>query len=305
MSIVHCELPRSGIGNQLFPLLKANIFAHLNELPVCITGYHQFKIGPYLRKEKSKRTYSNYFVFQKNIMAAWWQKFKLDFLINGPVINEPDLKIMGKAKDGNTIFKFETIPHWNDYFEGIREHRVLAIQLLYTLLENDIKQNLAGQPSPCIGVHIRMGDFRKLKQGEDFSKVGAVRTPENYFIECIRHIRDIYGSSLPVSVFTDGYRYEIKNLLELENIKMITGNPDIVDLLLLSRSQIIVTSAGSTFSYWAGFLADAPLIMHYDHLHQPLRPPEINQRYYEGPLIAGQPDSLLVKNIMEINNFDL
>jgi hypothetical protein len=53
MSIVICKLPKSGLGNQLFPLMHAMVFAHINQMPLKIIGYHQFKIGPYLRNEKS------------------------------------------------------------------------------------------------------------------------------------------------------------------------------------------------------------------------------------------------------------
>jgi hypothetical protein len=145
-----------------------------------------------------------------------------------------------------------------------------------------------------------MGDFRKLQAGEDFAKSGAVRTPETYFIEMIKAIREINGSNLPVSVFTDGYRSELKDLLSLENITMIEGNRDIVDMLLLSRSKIIVTSAGSTFSYWSAFLADVPVVRHSEHLHQSIRPLSVNANYYEGPLMVNDVNSLLVKNIRAI-----
>jgi len=62
-----------------------------------------------------------------------------------------------------------------------------------------------------------------------------------------------------------------------------------------------VTSAGSTFSYWSGFLADAPLIMHPDHIYAPIRPVSINERFYEGPLIPDNQPDLIVKNITAIN----
>jgi len=38
MSIVVCELPKAGLGNQLFPLVKAAVFAELNGLPLIVTG---------------------------------------------------------------------------------------------------------------------------------------------------------------------------------------------------------------------------------------------------------------------------
>ena len=52
MSVVVCKLPQAGLGNWLFCLMKAKVFAEMYQLPLIIIGYHQLKIGPYLRFEK-------------------------------------------------------------------------------------------------------------------------------------------------------------------------------------------------------------------------------------------------------------
>jgi len=297
---VLCKLPKTGLGNQLFPLVKAAVFAKLNDLPLIVVGYHQLKIGPYLRGEKIKRRYKGYFTFQKNILSEQADYFSLWRHRNYEKIIEPSIEELTENKKAEKQFIFSAIPHWSDYFAGLRENRELAISLFWEMINKSILQKLETQPSPCIGIHIRMGDFRKLQEGEDFKKVGTVRTPEDYFINTINTIRQINGKQLPVSVFTDGYRDELKKLFALPGIKMIEGNEDIIDMLLLSKSKIIITSAGSTFSYWAGFLSNAPLIMHPDHLHQPVRLPEINQLCYEGPLLKDSPNILLQKNIKQL-----
>lgn len=284
-SFVVCKLPKAGLGNQLFPLLKALVFAEINNLPVKIVGYHQFKIGPYLRREKSKRKYSGYFTFQRSFLAeqldAFYIKRKEKIY---RIVNEPVLKMIEESERKKCIYLFDQIPHWANYFDGLREHRDQVIHLFWNVLNKQVKQNLDQLAAPGIGVHIRMGDFRKLKQGEDFSKVGAVRTPEDYFIDIIKQLRAMHGNGLPVSVFTDGYEHELKELLRLENITLIQGNSDIVDMLLLSRSKVVVTSAGSTFSYWSGFLSNAPIIMHPDHIHKPIRSVKDLHKLYEGPI---------------------
>jgi len=300
MNIVHCKLPNTGLGNQLFPLLKTYMFGALNQLPVVTTGYHRFKIGPYLRNEKSKRRYRYYFVFQKSLIRSWIDLLKIHTNWNLTLVKEPYLeKVL--VTSSPCRYEFHAIPHWDDYFSQLKERRETVISLFHSLLCKSIIKLVNEQSTPCIGVHIRMGDYRKLQDGEDFRKVGAVRTPENYFIEMILAIRRINGINLPVSVFTDGYRHEFENLWDLENIYLVEGNPDIVDMILLSRSQIIIASAGSTFSYWAGFLANAPLIMHPDHLHAPLRPSNVNCLYYEGALLLDRLDPLLEKNIKSIH----
>lgn len=282
MSLVVCKLPKAGLGNQLFPLMKAQVFAHLNDLPVIITGYHQFKIGPYLRGEKSKRNYNDYFNFQKNFFGELSDKWKLNKSNDLEICAEHSLeKIVDDEIAEPKIYFYNEIPHWSDYFGELKSYRELVVNIFYNLLSKNIKKKISLQQAPCIGVHIRMGDFRKLKDGEDFSKAGLVRTPENYFVDVIKNIRQVHGTNLPVSIFSDGKKNELQSILELENVSLIEGNPDIVDLVLLSNSKIIVSSAASTFSYWAAFLSNAPVILHPDHINNKIRSDE---GLYEGAL---------------------
>jgi hypothetical protein len=48
----------------------------------------------------------------------------------------------------------------------------------------------------------------------------------------------------------------------------------------------LLVSAGSTFSYWAGFLGECALIHHPDHVHAPVRSADVNRIHYEGPLVG-------------------
>ncbi len=41
---VICKLPKAGLGNQLFPLLKGYVFARLNHLPILVVGFNYLKI---------------------------------------------------------------------------------------------------------------------------------------------------------------------------------------------------------------------------------------------------------------------
>ncbi len=291
--IVVCDLPKAGIGNQLFPLMKAFVFANLNQLPVLVLGYHAIKIGPYIRSEKSKRNYKKYFTFQKNILRERIEYLRLA-LINRKRKIEPDLEVLRHTLD-STVYHFSEIPHWSNYFHQLRDHRDIVIKLFWSILNPSLNVQLTSKPVPVIGVHIRMGDFRKLALDEDFRKVGTVRTPEHYFVDMISSIRRIHGSNLPVSVFTDGFIHEFESIFKLPDVQLIEGNTDIIDLLLLSRSKIIITSAGSTFSYWAGFLSDAIIIMHPDHIHQPIRSTEI----YEGAF--SETEKSMVNFIKAIN----
>lgn len=297
MSIVNCKLPKAGLGNQLFPLMKAYLFGQINNLGVIVTGYNQFRIGPYLRGDKSKRNYRKYFIFQKGILREQLDRLALLKYRHYQKQEEHSIeKITGDKKNKQYIFR--DIPHWSDYFKELKDNREEVIRLFWSILSPDFKLQLEKQAAPWIGVHIRRGDYRKLKEGEDFSKVGIVRTPEEYFTNTIKSIRKVAGKDLPVSIFTDGYKDEFDQLFSVGNIKIVEGNQDIVDLLLLSKSKIIITSAGSTFSSWAGFLSNAPLIMHPNHIHQTIRPICMGLKIYEGKFNPANP--VLLNNIQNM-----
>lgn len=279
---VICRLPQAGLGNQLFPLMHAGLFAELNQLPLRVVGIHQFKPGPYLRGEKVKRQYRGYFNLERPWLSSLWPSVQTWYrLRRGPVIAEPELLRLYDIPSGQ-VFLFEQLPHYRDYFIHLKPFRQQVIRLFYSLLTPHIR-NLADKTAcPEVGVHIRMGDFRALRAGEEF-KGGHVRTPLTYFSDIIQQLRARAGRPLSVTLFSDGYAHELQPLLELGNVSLAQGDPDIVDLIRLSKSRILVTSTGSTFSYWAAFLSSAPVILHPDHIHARLRDPEEGLSLFEGP----------------------
>ncbi len=164
------------------------------------------------------------------------------------------------------------------------------------------RQELAMAPKTQISVHVRLGDFRPLKPGEDFTKCGAVRTPPGYFIKIINGIREIHGAEVPVTVFSEGTAQQLAELLSLPAVSLATKQTAVADMLSMAASDVLVTSASSTFGYWAGFLGDCAIIMHPDHIQKPIRPDSVNKMFYEGPAIgpAQQWPELLQKNIRAI-----
>src|SRR5262249_27322672 len=91
MSVVICKIPKAGLGNQLFPLMRARLFAHLYNLPILVTGYRQVRLGMYLRNEKINRNYNNYFRFQKNIFQYLGAELRMLTTSRSGWIKEPEL----------------------------------------------------------------------------------------------------------------------------------------------------------------------------------------------------------------------
>ncbi len=165
VGIVICKIPKAGLGNQLFSIMKAFVFGRLNNLEVIVTGYHWLKLGPYLRKEKTKRRYYGYFIFQKTWIGDQFDKLKIRKSEKGGVIVEPPVQVMELSAIENKSFEFSEPPSHKNFFAGLNLNRSLTKEIFWELLNDSIKKKLENKKSPCIGVHIRMGDFPKSKTG--------------------------------------------------------------------------------------------------------------------------------------------
>lgn len=300
--LVICKLPKAGLGNQLFPLMRAAVFAHLNDLPLQVINYHQLKPGPWLRNEKSKRNYKGFFTFQKSILREAADKMKIGSLLKIGFIDEPSVEKLESCGEQD-VFLFTKMPHYTNYFEGLEDYRALVIELLYKLVSPQIKKQLNETTPPVIGLHIRLGDFMKSAGEQELGTRGNLRTPLQYFIRIIESTRALNGTTLPVIIFSDGSKQELAELLTLPNVLVSEGNNDLMEMLLLSRSKVIVTSASSTFSYWAAFLSEAVVLMHPTYVGIKIRPEESRYKVYEGEF--DETSGLMIAAIKSINNKNL
>jgi hypothetical protein len=291
----HARLPNAGLGNKLFVWAKAYMFSRLNGIPLRVTGWLKFQKSSVLHG-LDLRIYWNYF---KRVDEAGWRTHRYAAR-HYCTTSEPAVE--RREIEAGVVYEYSKVPHWSNFFGDIREHRSQVRDALMEMLTDARLRELSRHRPPAIAAHVRMGDFNKLRLGEDFAKVGNVRTPLTYFRELIENIRKQHCTCLPVEIMTDGKARDLGELLELPNVLIAPSRSTIVDMLMMSRSRILLCSAGSTFSYWAGFLGNCALIMHPDHIHQPIRPEAVNRSCYEGPL-AGAPDiwpALFLKSLREI-----
>jgi len=268
------KLPSTGLGNKLFSWAAGAIFAKNNNCKHIVLGMTKFHIGPWIRFERSKRFYKGYFKNESLFHLGYFVKSKITI----------SQKESSNVTNFNSNAVFNEIPNWEDYFIGLREHRTFIIDYFLESLNPSLRQEAESIPFSEIAVHIRMGDFRELSPEEDFAKVGLVRTPLSYFIETINAIRKFLVKDIPVTVFSDGSDESLNEILSLSNISRQTNSEDILDIIGLSKSKVLITSAGSTFSKWAGFLSENVIIDHYQHIHKPIRDDVTNKVMYEGPL---------------------
>lgn len=300
---VQPQLPKAGLGNMLLVWARAVLFAELNYLPILAPNWQQFRIGPYLRGERDNRDY--WFFFHRNNYLSIWSELVATYSRPGKHYNPAPVRLdlSSFQKDpSNHLFVFNSVPHWSDYFEYLRDFQPLIKQKLLKDIRSSALKKIEELPNPQIGLHLRMGDFKIVQAGEDFSTLGGVRTPVDWFIRVISCIRNQVGSDVPVTIFSDGHDYEIEELLRLPAVYRAPSNHALSDLLTLSKSRVLITSSGSTFSGWASYLGQCPTIWHPAHFHAGVFPESLKEKVFEGgfdPTSMAIPD-LLLRNIKVI-----
>lgn len=301
--LVYPKLPNAGLGNMLLVWANAIAFAHINDFQVIAPNWRSLKIGPYLRREKNKRYYGN--LFSNYQYMHQWNYWITNFNRKA-VFHNPNLSVIELDERRSLgldyclyLFVFDLIPHWSDYFVGLKNHSTVIKEKLIASIRPKIFEAIEQRPSPEIGVHIRMGDFRALQLGEDFAKLGSVRTPMIWYVDVLQSVRKTAGYEVPITLFSDGNADELEDLLKLPNVLLAPPASALSDMLTLSRSKLLVTSAGSTFSGWASYLGQCPTIWHPAHFHSGVFCEEVSQRTFEGgfdPISMAMPD-LLTQNI--------
>jgi hypothetical protein len=272
-------------------------FAQLNGLSASVIGWNYPKIGPILRRERRDIFYAQHLNAPalSGRIGALLKSFCMDRQY------EPAIQHLNLEK--STAYVFTKVPHWSDFFGSIHLMRSFVVRAFSQLMSPSVLGAIDKLPPPLIGVHVRRGDFRELVASEKFAEVGNVRTPLEYFATVITKMRVCAGCLVPVTVFSDGSDAELRPLLALENIHRAPVMVDVGHLALMARAQVIVASAGSTFSMWAGFLSEAALILHPDHIHAPIRPTNLHDRFYEGPAAGdwNNWNEILVKKVRSLS----
>lgn len=283
---VYAYFPDTGLGNKLLIWAKAFVFAQKHQLEFFCAPWWGIHFGSWIRNEKRKRLYLGYFKED-----SWMKSLRLFFFRrHAQLIDEPTSVVRHEAA---VLYRFRTVVTSADYFASIKPYRREVKDALYAMLQPGLLQKLNNTPAPVIGVHIRRGDF----------KFGSTITPLSFFIETIMAIRSVTGKELPVTVFTDAYAHELDELLALRAVSISAAKADILDILLLSRSEICVLSISSTFSFWGGFLCDGIVLMHPEEWHPVLRPVSVNGQHYEGKFNPVLPmDSLLNQQLKQISS---
>lgn len=220
---VYAELPQTGLCNMLFPWARAVLFARDSGCAIIAPQWVKIhRIGPWLRGEADKRYYFNQFTNEGYIKGV------------------RRLLTLVFCRSRVRVFKgigagFDEIYREADYLRGE----------LLRIASADIVRRLDAMSNPYIAIHVRRGDFTRTGQALD----------ERYYLRALEAAKEMVGRDLPTLVFSDAPDDEIEYLVKgVKDVHRAERAPALLDLLALTRAEILIGTNNSSFSLWGAFL---------------------------------------------------
>ena len=267
--MLYCQVvfPRgAGLGTRLFPWARCIIFAHVNRVPMLAPQWVQPRVGPLLRGGIDLRAY------HRQILLLGLFKPKSDNVVGlkrimlrclADRVSEPqriDASYIATNSPRNKVITFEgceglfeVLDGWDQFLD--KELRTITRARWLRLIDT--------MDTVPVGMVVRLGnDFSAARSPRDFYTRGAIKTPLSWYIDSLRLIREHAGFPVKAVVTSDGTRNDLGELLDLGNVAFARPGCAVSDLSLLARSQILIASGGSSFSAWAAFLGQMPVISH-------------------------------------------
>ncbi len=279
-SVTLCRIPRAGMGNQLLTWAKAATYSHRHGLELIHWGWSNPSLTRIRRIRMGNETWLSLLqgtpllhVAKRLHQTRGWAR-----------IVEPAQD--AKPLPEKSVCLFHSVPPWQDYFGDFRDERDFVLAELRKTMRAGVWEQAKAIERPYVIANVRMDDFKTLAGGVEFASVGQHRTPFEFFESAATGIRHHAGWNVPIHVVTDGTPEELAPLMaRVANIVLVPQRPALVNLLWMSQANAIIASAGSTFSFWAGFLGQAAMMHHPSHVPVPSRPLKTTAQCYDGPAV--------------------
>ncbi len=299
---LYCEakfMRGSGIGTRLFPWARCVLFSEKNNAYMLRPNWVQPRIGPLIRGGIDYKSYARqillYNLFNKPVNSTYVIDDLFARVFYDKITENEYVKYSGSKK--GLVVRFEgdsgRFKSLNGYDEKLKEE-------LIKITKNEWIQFVDSFKNIPIGINIRLGnDFKSAQTIDDHYKSEFIKTPVSWFVESLKKIRHILGYDAAAYIVTDGTESDIVDLLDLPNTFFVRPGCAISDLLILSKSKILLRSGGSSFSAWASFLGQMPTISH------PGQPMDkfnmINKNgYYTGEFVPNEHNEKLVEDLSNV-----
>ena len=143
-----------------------------------------------------------------------------------------------------------------DEFNPLFGHHAFVNARLHAILSKNTRAMLnATKKDWIIGVHTSGAIFRFAR----WISMGHHRPPNRNRGLSIRYAGcRAHGWKAPARVFSDARPQDLPAFMAEPGVSMRVKAPAIVELLSMAKSDVLITSARSTFSHWATFLGQMP-----------------------------------------------
>jgi hypothetical protein len=245
-----------GLGNRLLPWARCVIYARQHNLPMLATRWAQVPIGSFLRRDAEPRIYANLFTSQKDEVTGW---HRAHVKARARKLPEPDN--LSEAVHTGPGFNLVAFAGLGKQFQPLNGWHDLVRRQLVAITRPIWREKAQATPAPFIGLHVRRGDFARITDETNLSKVDNTITPLEWFIESLKAVRAHSSLAIPAVVTSDGTPEELEPLLKIDGVRLVSTGSAIGDILLLSRASLLLAS-GSSFSAWASYLGQMPTLHH-------------------------------------------
>ena len=241
----------AGLGNKLFPWSRAIVIAE---------KFNYDLIDPIWLSPRGAGITRGGINYAKALGKIWlFKNFKnrdndisffknFDFKKYQRVNNLDDaIKFMHKERKVNLKFTWNTCHN----FEDLYDYRTLILENLFMITR---KKSMAVidkyNNEKFIGLNIRTGkDFINKGSG----RKGYFLTDIDWFVSALVNSRKMLGN-IPALVISDGGPRDLEKILKLPDVSLLKSTNAIEDLLILTKSEVLLGSGNSSFSAWASFL---------------------------------------------------
>lgn len=227
--------PGPGLGNLMLPISRAAIGQVAHGGVMIHPTMAQFKLGPFIRFERDKRTYVDIF---RGRTGSEWKDIRAFRSLPRVAEDAP-------VPESGTIV-YEGL---RDFFHPLKGQEATVRDWVFGNLRAPAPQIEAYD----IAIHVRLGDFAANTSG---TGGGNVRQSWDWYHAALARAREIAGTSTPrIRIFTDGDFEEVRNGLDLADAD-IDQHPKAIDAMIaMSKARVLVCSR-STFSMWGSYLGD-------------------------------------------------
>ena len=251
----------SGLGNRLWPWARFRVYSALHDIQRLRTTWAwPMRIGPLIKQRMDPRTWPGHLYLDQfragpGEIGGMRRLLTIRRLPESP---EPEVLAVPPAlRDAIIVFSGN-----GKMFADLAGHERFLRGAIREITRPRWLRVVDRPEKVEIGIHVRRSDFTAAATATDLHTKGFIRTPLSWFVATLRQVRAAMRRSARAIVVSDGHESELSELLDEPDVHLISPSSPISDMLILSRSRVLIGSGGSSFSAWAAFLGEMPAVTH-------------------------------------------